>query len=691
MSYCYHCMTKIDAPENPFCPECGKKHNIHYAQSHELPAGTKLCNERYIVGKCIGEGGFSVTYIGFDTKMTRKVVIKETYYRDVFYRNCMDKSLDKPLEVTYDSSVSLNEIIGKTEKECRSLCEAESLNNIVKVYDWFSENNTAYIIMEYINGDTLYDRVQEKGVYSWQSLYRKMKPLMKSLSVLHKKGVVHRDIKPSNIMIKQVYENKYDFVLIDFGLARSENAHTLGTAGMSFTPGYAPIEQRNFTHNDGTYTDVYALAATIYYAMVGEVPESKLSDNVEENFPKLKELMFSGRITRSVSAALNAALKLDYRERCQNIDDFINIIEDIHFDELIESEEKHENVQEVNNTPIASRNIPDESQNSTPESYDDEDKVTHTSSGMKGLMVLILLVIALPLLVLGGYIVYNYFNPVVIDSNTDSEKTFDIFDGMPSVVGLTYEQCMLVLDDKKYDVDVKKIASDNLEADTVARQEPSAGETVFAAEGEKFKVTVYVVGEVDTDTDSYLLSPNCMDKDVDEAVKICEDLGLDVEYYYQGSSNDLVGDVVIYQSPMYGEYISKDVPITLIVRKGKDKSRSYKIEDYFGLKYDDVKAELEKEGWTVSYSEEERTDYNDGVIIWQSIEKGTIVDFDDEDEIEFIVAKEPKKTSSSKSESKSSDKSSESEKKSSDTSKSENNSSGSEKKSSDTPKTEKSE
>ena len=662
MTYCYHCMAEIETPDEPFCPECGKKHSIHYAQSYELPAGTMLCNNRYFVGKCIGKGGFSITYIGYDTKMTRKVVIKETYYSDFFYRNCMDKSVEEPLKVNYDGKVTLEEIMNKTGKECRIMTEADSLNNIVKVYDWFSENNTTYIVMEYVNGNTLYDWVREKWAYSWQSLYRKMKPLMKSLSVLNQKGVIHRDIKPSNIMLKEVYENKYEFVLIDFGLARSENAHTLGSTGMSFTPGYAPIEQRNFTQNDGTYTDVYALAATMYYALVGEIPESKINDSVDENFPRLKDLLSSGRISKNVCAAMKSALQPDFKSRCQTIDDFMNRLEDIHFDELIESENNYI-LNPAEENKIDSPNVVSaENSQETENSNTKNDGGKHTGKALKVIMTVVLIVAALPLLALGGYILYNHFYPAEPEPDVDTDTSSGVhYLNMPSVVGLTYEQCEIVLNDDKFDVEVRKINSVNMEENRVAHQTPEAGVRVTADDGEKYKVTVYVVDNIDTDTDSYVLSPNCLNKDIDEAVKICKDLGLDVEYYYQDSSTGTVGDTVIYQSPMYGEYISQDVVVTLIVNKGYDETKYVGIDDYFGMKYTDVKAELEEAGLTVRFTEEERDDYNEGVIIGQSVEKDTVAEVGSE--ISFVVAKEKK---SSKNESKSSDV------KSSDTEKSKN-------------------
>ena len=148
MDYCYHCVAEIDEPENPYCPQCGKEHNVYYSQSFEIPAGTYLCDNRYFVGKSLGSGGFGITYLGFDVKINKKIVIKETFYNGIFRRNSQNITLSDPLRVEYDSTISLDEIMNKTQKECFSLSKAENFNNIVKVYDWFAENNTAYIITE---------------------------------------------------------------------------------------------------------------------------------------------------------------------------------------------------------------------------------------------------------------------------------------------------------------------------------------------------------------------------------------------------------------------------------------------------------------------------------------------------------------------------------------------------------------
>ncbi len=330
MAYCYHCMTKIEDPDQPYCHECGKEYNRHYAQSNELPAGSTLCGERYLVGKSIGSGGFGISYIGFDLRLMKKVLIKETFYSGLFQRNCYDRSSSDPLMVTYPSDISLAEIMRKTQKECSSLSQAESLDNVVKVYDCFSENNTAYIITEFIDGMTLTQKIRESGPYSWNELYTRMKPLMICLQELHEKGILHRDIKPLNIMIKEQSKwNDERFVLIDFGLARSADAKTVASIGIAFSPGYAPFEQRTLAQKDGVYTDVYSLAATIYFAVTGEDPREEVGASVDENFPLLRDFKEKYDVPSNVVFALRYALQPDHRIRCQSVADLMERFERI--------------------------------------------------------------------------------------------------------------------------------------------------------------------------------------------------------------------------------------------------------------------------------------------------------------------------------------------------------------------------
>lgn len=328
MEYCYHCMAQITDTNQLYCPKCGKEYNVHISENYELPAGVFLGDGRYLVGKSIGTGGFGITYVGRDMKLEKKVVIKETFYSGLFERDCTDPTVENPLRVIYDPDmVSLEEIVYKTQSECLSLSKGEKFTNIVKVYDYLFENNTAYIITEHINGKTLHDRVCAIGKYTWYDLYAKMKPLMQCLASLHREGLLHRDIKPQNIMIRRAHEYSEEFVLIDFGLARTTQSSALVES--AFTPGFSPPEQKISTETDGTYTDVYALAATMYDALTGEIPPEATSYDVYENFPQLHAMKNSPVIPPNVVDALVYALQPNYKKRCKTIDGFMYRLENV--------------------------------------------------------------------------------------------------------------------------------------------------------------------------------------------------------------------------------------------------------------------------------------------------------------------------------------------------------------------------
>ncbi len=321
--YCFQCCAEVDPDIGEYCHECGKKHSVHYHQSYELPAGTYLRDNRYFVGRSIGTGGFGISYVGYDVKLNKKILIKEVYYSDYCTRNVNDRNNKNNLNVKYSNMISVDEMVFKAKQECRNLAEAEELDNVVKIYDWFLENNTAYIIMEFINGCTLFDRINSEGNYTWDDLYPKIEPLIKSLACLHEKGIIHRDIKPKNIMIKKVFHNEEKFVLIDFGLARFYNQMTTGIA---YTPCYSPEEQRTRSVEDGFYTDVYSLAATIYYALTGINPQNKNSKEINEIFPELGCMTEKYGVPSHVVDALSYALISDFNSRCQSMEEFLDLL-----------------------------------------------------------------------------------------------------------------------------------------------------------------------------------------------------------------------------------------------------------------------------------------------------------------------------------------------------------------------------
>ena len=353
MAYCYHCMTEINSDNAVYCPECGKKYNEHFAQSNELPAGTIIGNGRYLVGISIGSGGFGITYIGCDLNIGKKILIKETFYNGIFRRNCYDKSTPDFLSITYTSDISFETILRKTRKECETLAKAEKLDNIVKVYDYFTENNTTYLVTEFIEGITLGEKVKANGRYSWNELYTKIKPLMLSLAELHEMGILHRDIKPENIMLKSTKHSGDRFILIDFGLAHTVAHNTVATKAVSFSPGYAPCEQRIMGSVEGAFVDVYSIAATIYFAVTGETPYTTIDDVVDENFPKLSRLSSDYGVPQNVVQTLYNALNPDYRKRLQSISQLIEGFENGNATSMNVSAVNNTSKQIFNNSPSA--------------------------------------------------------------------------------------------------------------------------------------------------------------------------------------------------------------------------------------------------------------------------------------------------------------------------------------------------
>lgn len=264
---CPHCMCPTNEPapgQDTHCPSCG---GDLYSQNAPqlLPVGTVLdCGAHsYHLGAVLGQGGFGVTYIGYDATVGRKVAVKE-----YFPTRCAQRGEDgrtvEPLpgmEETYAG--------GRYSfvKEARVLSELEGMPSVVQALAYVETNNTAYLIMEYLDGTPLYRMVDPKTGkrIPAEKLLLPLKKLLSDISRLHDKKVIHRDIAPDNIM----WMPDGSLKLLDFGSARSMEDGKSMTVMLKH--GFAPVEQYQ-SHGQGTYTDVYAMAATIYYCLTAVAP-----------------------------------------------------------------------------------------------------------------------------------------------------------------------------------------------------------------------------------------------------------------------------------------------------------------------------------------------------------------------------------------------------------------------------------
>ena len=233
----------------------------------ELIKGTLLQVEKYKIISKISQGNFGITYKAEQTSLDRKVCIKE-----FFFRGFCERSGDGSITISSSGQEMANSFRRKFIREAKRLSQFDH-PNIVKVIDVFEENGTAYMVMDYIDGETLQQLVDRKGKFSESEALQYIIPLCDALEIVHDKGLLHLDIKPSNILIKKHTNTP---VLIDFGISKftetSGEDHST-TTPVALTKGYAPLEQYGQDLAKLTVaTDVYSVAATLYKMVTGVTP-----------------------------------------------------------------------------------------------------------------------------------------------------------------------------------------------------------------------------------------------------------------------------------------------------------------------------------------------------------------------------------------------------------------------------------
>jgi serine/threonine protein kinase/alpha-tubulin suppressor-like RCC1 family protein len=293
------------------CPMCEYSPNTQLEHLYQLPSRTILSG-KYMVGRVLGEGGFGITYVGYDLNLDMKVAIKE-YYPSGFVMR--DTSASTTVQ-TYAGEQG--DIFRKGRErfvdEAKRLARFRVFAGIVMVNDFFVENGTAYIVMEYVEGVTLKSYIaQMGGKLPAEQFFEMLRPLFGSLAQVHESGIIHRDISPDNIMITPDGNVK----LLDFGAAREFGDGDNKSLSVLLKHGYAPVEQYQTKGKQGPHTDVYALSATIYKAITGITPESSMDRIVEENLEPPSRLGVN--LPDYQEAALMKGLAIRQADRYQTI------------------------------------------------------------------------------------------------------------------------------------------------------------------------------------------------------------------------------------------------------------------------------------------------------------------------------------------------------------------------------------
>lgn len=279
---CVHCMALLPTAY-AICPHCGADNTKAANKRHQLTLRTILVG-KYMIGEVLGQGGSGITYRGLDLSLNVKIAIKEYYPDGSVYR------MQGGIPTVHAVSEKMKHffITGRQRflQETQILARMPSQKNIVGVRDYFMENGSAYIVMEYINGETFRQYLSDRGGrLPVKEALALLKPIVVALSKVHRANVIHRDISLDNLMLR----TDGTPVLLDFGAARE--LWSDASVSIHVKQGYTPVEQYDTQGAQGSWTDVYALCATLYKMTTGVTPPQSLKRMFnEEALPMPNEL-----------------------------------------------------------------------------------------------------------------------------------------------------------------------------------------------------------------------------------------------------------------------------------------------------------------------------------------------------------------------------------------------------------------
>ncbi|WP_353570838.1 protein kinase [Candidatus Albibeggiatoa sp. nov. BB20] len=304
---CIHCMQILQNQQT--CPHCGQD-NRHYKPHPLYLKPYTLLQEQYAIGKSIGQGGFGITYIGLDVRLQKRVAIKEYVPTALATRDFISATI-LPIKQQEPAFLQgLNSFL----HEARNLAKFDH-PHIVHVHNFFEENQTGYMVMDYLEGQSLIDILMESnGRLSVNQTLDIMLPILDALSEVHAEHIYHRDISPHNIYIL----TDGTPILIDFGAARhivGENSRSLD---LVLKHGYSPIEQYSGKGKIGAWTDIYACGALMYVMLVGSLPPAATDRFYEDGLISLKAYP-NLNIPDSIIETIDRALSVKAEHRFQTV------------------------------------------------------------------------------------------------------------------------------------------------------------------------------------------------------------------------------------------------------------------------------------------------------------------------------------------------------------------------------------
>ena len=326
----------------------------------ELKPQTILQGGRYVIHGVLGRGGFGVTYLAEQVMAKRRVCIKEFFPKDYYTRGDDTRSL---MLASQGFATSMNRYKEKFVKEAQTIAALDH-HNIIPIYDVFEENNTAYYVMEYIDGESLSDVIKRRGALSESEAVDYICQAGSALEYLHDRRIMHLDVKPGNIMVRRK-DNRV--VLIDFGLSKhydEQSGEATSTTPVGVSHGYAPMEQYKHggVNTFSPETDIYSLGATLYYMVAGKVPPEAATLISEP-------LDFPQHVSATLRSAITAAMALSPKQRPASVGKFLAMLGGVGVSEntiIIDKSVKTVDEKPVDEKPAPKQHIEEKPKHQTP-------------------------------------------------------------------------------------------------------------------------------------------------------------------------------------------------------------------------------------------------------------------------------------------------------------------------------------
>lgn len=277
---------------------------------------------KYLVGPVLGQGGFGITYKGYDLNLETYVAIKEYFPVELVSRDTSSGYGDKVVSLSGEKGTVYRQGLKKYMEEAQHISRLQGIPGIISVKDFFYENETAYIVMEYIDGVSLKEYLDcQGGRIAEEEALQIMKPVLEGLEKVHMSGLIHRDISPDNIMLILEQGKVKEAKLIDFGAARMTEKNDQKSLTIILKHGYAPEEQYRTHGEQGSWTDVYAVCAVLYRMVTGNTPVPAMDRLFQDSLVPLKQANVP--VNKRTALAVEKGLAVKREDRIQTVQELL--------------------------------------------------------------------------------------------------------------------------------------------------------------------------------------------------------------------------------------------------------------------------------------------------------------------------------------------------------------------------------